>query len=639
MHPRRSWPRLAGALLLALAAGMALIWWQRMAVVETLALRALAARGVPASLKVARIDLAGLELTGLRIGSGDEPDLGVERAALAWSWGSLREQRLERIDVSGVRLRARLGETGLELGALDALLAREDGGGAAPGLPFAEAHFRDTEASIESAYGLLVLRAEGHAATPDPHSRQVAGVAELSGTAPFGSGMASLRLAGTLDAPHIELTGQFSPDEAALGVRTSEPITLAGSAGLDEAGAFAAAATIAAKRIELPGAARLTGLALDAKLAGSALALDLRIEKLAELSKPALVAPLGVEATLTGGLERLAVQGRASTGAHGFVLSFDGTLEPLAPRAALVIRVPETDLAAATRQPARLFPWLEGLVLRAKGHAGGEVDVRYADEKLSARAQLALRDVDLRTEHATFRRLNGLVTLLGPDPLVTPPGQTLSVALIEGALPLSDGVLRFELLPGETIRIEESTFRLAGGTLSFSGFLPLEAEERTLVLSAKRLSVEQILAAMDFEGLSGTGFLDGRLPLEQRGRHVRVAAGELRATEPGVIRYAAGAGTAAVAAEQPQLAPVLGALEDLRYETLTLEVSGDASEQLDVKVQVRGSNPNFQQGRPVVLNVNVEAPVSSLLRAGMLAYRVPAEIEGQVSRFFDRGRK
>ena len=123
--------------------------------------------------------------------------------------------------------------------------------------------------------------------------------------------------------------------------------------------------------------------------------------------------------------------------------------------------------------------------------------------------------------------------------------------------------------------------------------------------------MEQILAALGFEGLTGTGRLDGTLPLSQRGRQVRVVGGPLRATEPGVIRYAGGEGAASLAAKQPQLAPVLGALENLRYETLTLEVSGDVSGELDVKVHARGSNPNFQQGRPVILNVNVEAPVAA----------------------------
>jgi hypothetical protein len=278
-------------------------------------------------------------------------------------------------------------------------------------------------------------------------------------------------------------------------------------------------------------------------------------------------------------------------------------------------------------------------VRRAKGKLAALADVTYADGKLAARAEIAFADVDLRTEYATLRRLNGVVILSGPEPLATPPGQTVSVALIEGALPLSDGVLRFELLPGGTLRIEQGSFRLAGGTLSLTGSLPLEAEQRELLLTAQQLSVEQILAALDFEGLSGSGFLDGTLPLVQRGRQVRITAGELHATGPGVIRYAGGAGGATLAAKQPQLAPALGALEDLRYETLTLEVSGDVAGELDVTVHARGSNPNFQQGRPVVLNVNVEAPVQSLLQAGLVAYRVPEEIEGQVKRFFDRGKK
>ena len=638
VRTRRSWLWLAGVLLLALAAIAGLLWSQRVALVEGLALRALTARGVPAGLHVTRIDLDGLELAKLRIGAAESPDLRVERAAFAWSWRSLRERRLDHVELGGVRLHARLGEAGLELGALDPLLAGQ-GAAAPPPLPLAEAHFRDVEVAIESARGPLVLRAEGHVATLDPHSRAVEGAAEVTGATPFGSGSLSLRLRGTLDAPRVEFSGQATPDGRAIGVRLAEPLSLKGDAGLDGAGALAANAKLEAKRIELPALARLSKFAVDLKLAGNTLEAGLRVAKLEELSKPALVAPLGVEAKLTGSLEQLAFRGEASTGADGFALSFDGTLEPLAQRAAIFVRVPETDLAPKTRQPARLFPWLEGSVLRAKGRAAGEAKVTYADGKLSARAQLALRDVDLRTEYATLRRLNGVVTLLGPEPLVTPPGQTLSVALIEGALPLSNGVVRFELLRAETLRIEEGNFQLAGGTLSFSGSLPLEAEERRLVLTAKRLSVEQILAAMNFEGLSGTGFLDGTLPVEQRGRQVRIAHGELRTSEPGVIRYAAGAGAAAVAAGQPQLGPVLGALEDLRYETLTLEVSGDASEQLDVKVHARGNNPNFQQGRPVVLNVNVEAPVESLLRAGLIAYRVPEEIEGQVNRFFDRGKK
>jgi Dicarboxylate transport len=630
---------LAGALLLGLVAAVAFVWWQRTALAETIALRALAARGVPASLRVVRLDLAGLEARELRVGDATTPDLTVEQATLAWSWRGLREGRLDRIEVSGVRLRGRLGEQGLELGALDPLLGGDGSAAPAAALPLAEARLRDVTATLETARGQIRLRAEGQVETPDPRSRRILGVVEASGQAPFGSGSASLRLSGSLDAPHLDFTAQLVPDASALGVRVPDPIRAAGSAELGAAGGAAGEATLEAKRLELPGLVRLSDLSVSAKLDAGALAAELRAAQLVELSKPALVAPLAVEATLAGTLEQLALRGRARTGPDGFALTFDGTLEPAAQSVKLAIHAAETELAPAARQPAKLFPRLEGLILRAKGRAAFDLDVGFAARKLSARAQLAFRDVDLRTRVATFRRLNGLVTLLGPEPLRTPPGQVLSVGLIEAALPLSDGLLRFELQRGQLLQVEQARFGLAGGTLSFSGPLPLAAEERALVLTAERLSVEQLLKAMEFEGLSGTGFLDGRLPLEQHGQQLQVVGGVLRASGPGVIRYKKGAGSGAVAAGQPQLAPVLGALEDLRYESLELELSGDVSKQLDVKVHVRGNNPNFQQGRAVVLNVNVEAPVQSLLRSGLSAYRVPEEIEMKVKRFFERSKR
>jgi hypothetical protein len=636
MRRRRAWLWLVGALLLGLAAGAALLWSQRAELAESLALRVLAARGVPASLRVSRVEPGALELADLALGAAAEPDLRVAHATLAWSWRAVRERRLDRVELSGVRLRARLGDAGLELGALDRLRGAGAAGAAPSGLPFAEATFRDVEATLESARGPLVLRAEGQA---HASGEQVGGAAELNAASPLGTGRATLRLSGTLAAPRVDFAGQATPDEAALGVRVPEPVAFEGAASWGEAGAPGATMKLVLKQAEIPALAKLSGVAIDAQLAGDAVTAQARVERLVELSTPARVAPLGLEAQLTGDLGRLAFRGQARTSADGFAFSFDGALEPRAPRVTLAIHLPDTDLAPAARQPERLFPWLADLVPRAKGHVAAEAEAAYADGQLAARVQVAFDDVDLRTAYATLRRVNGVVTLTGPEPLATPPGQVVSIARIEGALPLSEGVLHFHLQPKEMLRIEQGSFRLAGGTLSLTGSLPLRSEHRDLMLTAKQLSVELLLEALGFEGLSGTGFLDGTLPIEQRGRQVRIAGGELHATGPGVIRYAGGPGGAALAQKQPQLAPVLGALEDLRYETLVLEVSGDVSGQLDVKVHARGNNPNFQQGRPVVLNVNVEAPVQSLLRAGLAAYRVPEEIEGQVKRFFDRGKQ
>ena len=48
---------------------------------------------------------------------------------------------------------------------------------------------------------------------------------------------------------------------------------------------------------------------------------------------------------------------------------------------------------------------------------------------------------------------------------------------------------------------------------------------------------------------------------------------------------------------------------------------------MDMTLHIRGRNPDYQGGRPVVFNVNVDAPLVGLVRAGSSTYRIPAAIE------------
>jgi hypothetical protein len=211
----------------------------------------------------------------------------------------------------------------------------------------------------------------------------------------------------------------------------------------------------------------------------------------------------------------------------------------------------------------------------------------------------------------------------------------VAVAAIEGGLPLADGLVAFELTRDGVLRLESARFALAGGRLRASGDLALAGTERALSLAAEGLDVETLLASLGFEGLSGTGTLEGTLPLRQRGPRLSIDGGRLRATAPGVLRYRADAGSAAAAGQDQRLATVIGALEDLHYDELELQISGDTDDELSVKVHARGRNPGYQQGRPVVLNLDVQARLADLVRAGQAAYRVPAEVEERVERALD----
>ena len=525
-------------------------------------------------------------------------------------------------------------------------------------------------------------------------SQEIAAAGAIEGVTPWGRVSGNVRLLGTLATLRIELSGNALPDPKALPVSTAAPFEFEGFAtraadgelsaettfsangvaieelatlasisgeatlrddvaeaqlalrGVDAPGLLRAEqasvrasyslasgelrARVEAARALAPDLARLEGLSADLRLAGDALEGDVRVARALELSTPALIAPLRIEAKLSGSLQRVGLSGKAYTPGDGLVFDLSGALE----RERLELRVvlPETDLSPKTRQPDRVFPWLAGAIEAARGKVGGEGLASYADEKLSASGVIALNGADLVTEYATLRGLMGVVTATEMDPLVTPPGQRIWMQSVEVGLPLGNGTMKFELRPDGILYVEESEWSFAGGKLAFTGAFPLDARERKLELRVEGVSVEKLLAALDFDGLAGTGVLGGVTPLLQSGPQVRVQDGELRATETGVIRFTSGEGGAALARKQPQLGSVLGALENLHYDELSLTINGDLSDRVDVKMHIRGRNPNFQKGRPVVLNVNVDLPLGSLLRAAAVATGVPDEIEEQVQK-------
>ena len=215
---------LLGLAALALGAAVA----KRSALAEWFAVRELAARGVEARLRVVRLDLRGAELADVQLGVPAAPDLALESASMSWSVAGLRAGRLDRVALRGLRLRARIDDSGAHLGALDGLLASGASEAGAPlSLPFLEAELADAELSIDSPQGALQLRAEGNATpegdlvratftlhgessqgvldfggggTVELASQEIGAAGALAGVTPWGHVEGNVRALGTLAA-------------------------------------------------------------------------------------------------------------------------------------------------------------------------------------------------------------------------------------------------------------------------------------------------------------------------------------------------------------------------------------------------------------------------------------------------------
>ena len=185
---------------------------------------------------------------------------------------------------------------------------------------------------------------------------------------------------------------------------------------------------------------------------------------------------------------------------------------------------------------------------------------------------------------------------------------------------------------GEPIVLGQTALGVAGGTIGVDGLkLDLGARHLSVPLLVDDVDLAQLLSLAAVEGLAGTGRIEGTLPLVRDRGVLRIADGLLRARGDGTIRYAPSESVRATAESRPaDLGLAVRAFSDFRYELLEARVSGDLAGAITIGLHVRGMNPGFEEGRAVELNLNLEAHLLDLVRAGSAAYGLPERIEERV---------
>jgi hypothetical protein len=149
----------------------------------------------------------------------------------------------------------------------------------------------------------------------------------------------------------------------------------------------------------------------------------------------------------------------------------------------------------------------------------------------------------------------------------------------------------------------------------------------TLPVALQGLELAELLALLRDPALSGSGVLDGAVPVTLAGDSVTVEDGRLAARPPGGrLRYAAEPALRA-RLSQPGIALALDALRDFRYERLAVnaDYGGDGTLALDVRLE--GANPELEGGRPVHFNLTVTQNLPVLLQSLRLSQNIGESFE------------
>ncbi len=175
--------KLALVVVVVVAVALVAAYAARRGIAERALARALEARGfVPVALRVVDVDLRGLELADVVA-----PGLAIASLDASWSFAGVRERRLDRLSVTGLRWQ-------VEGGA----------GGAAPlALPARELELRDALLSFTTRDGVGSCAIEGR--LDQAADGEIAGDLKLALVHPLARAEGTVAISGTLDALAFDL--------------------------------------------------------------------------------------------------------------------------------------------------------------------------------------------------------------------------------------------------------------------------------------------------------------------------------------------------------------------------------------------------------------------------------------------------
>jgi hypothetical protein len=357
---------------------------------------------------------------------------------------------------------------------------------------------------------------------------------------------------------------------------------------------------------------------------------ELQVAALRDHDVPARFPPVRLEIRAgPEGDKSLAIELEAETAEGRANVSGVGSLDPESMTGDLELSIGRLVLDPDGLRLGDLAPTFAAELPEMRGAISGTINARFGSDQTSpysVTGEIQLDDLSLRREGTRLRGLDGRIRFAGPDPWRTAGEQQLHFSLLDLVGALRDGSVRFEAT--ET-RVDLASFECswAGGRIETGGHFDLMNSEGGLAVELGDLDLSLVLKELAIADLTGTGRLSGVVALVLEGDSLRVSASFTASPDGGVIRYQPAAGAAARLGLSGDIAQVADALEDYHYEKLMFGLEGDLAGDVRMRVHLEGRNPAYEGGRPVHMNLTIEANVPATLLASRAASRMPEVLE------------
>lgn len=267
------------------------------------------------------------------------------------------------------------------------------------------------------------------------------------------------------------------------------------------------------------------------------------------------------------------------------------------------------------------------LSLAGKGH--------YQSGAVATEQDIKLENITGLIDRISVQGVNGVLNLHAGSE-ISMKNQELFIGGLEVAgLPLKEGLINFNYEgKAQTLRINTMKWSLAGGQVTAEPFtLDLKNMNTEFVLIADNMALPQLFQLAPMDGLEATGAVSGRIPVKMHDGVVSVKNAELTSEVDGVIRYNPSEMPAFLKSNNEYIAILREALKNYNYDSISLSLSGETGKEQTILLSATGSNPDFYDGRPVNLNLNLEGALDNLFKFNLGTYSIPDRIRKQLENF------
>ncbi len=262
--------------------------------------------------------------------------------------------------------------------------------------------------------------------------------------------------------------------------------------------------------------------------------------------------------------------------------------------------------------------------LQVNGTAKGAANLIWTSKELTAAATLSFNDLDIETEEIKVEGASGEVRASELFPLTISRPQEIRAERITTAVDISRPSVRFRIKTRKgypVLFLDRLEAGIVGGAaLVENAEIDTGKNENGLVVNLSNLDLERLMDISGVEDFTASGTLNGYLPLKFDGELLTIDTGILETAGPGLLQLKSEKARQALSGGGSQTKLLFDILENFQYSELAMRIRKKENGEDTVTLKTKGSNPDVENNRAVVLNINLETNLDRILNTILEGY-------------------